>query len=462
MKTQIKQDSEELIESAKSTLMTEGVIWRQLLLFSIPLILGNLLQQMYNTADSIIVGQYVGSNALAAVSASTSLINLLIAFSQGAAVGAGVIVSQSLGARDREGVHTSVHTALAMSAVLGAALTVAGIALSGQLLVWMQTPAEVMGDAVLYLRIYCGGLLFNVMYNMLAGILNAVGNSKRSLLYLAAASVTNIVLDLVLVCLFHMGVAGAAIATVMSQVASCVLALRFLVRVPASYRVALGQIRIHRRDAARIVRVGLPTGIQNMVISFSNVLVQSSVNVFGTKAMAGWGAYMKIDGFNILPVSSFSMAATTFTGQNFGAGRLDRVKKGMWVTVVMNLVYTLVTGALLLLCSGPLLRLFNSDPEVVSVGAHAMRYFCPFYFLLGAMHALAGTVRGAGKSIPPMGILLFAMCIFRIFWIWIAVPLFHTIDGVFVLYPISWAIGLVLMALYTWKGRWLPAGDTGG
>lgn len=461
MQTEIKHEAERLADAAKTNLMIEGTIWKQLLLFSIPLILGNLLQQMYNTADSIIVGQSVGSNALAAVSASTSLINLLIAFSQGASVGAGVIVSQYLGARDREGVHSSVHTALAIAAILGLALTGAGIALSRQLLIWMQTPDEVMPDAVLYLRIYAGALLFNVMYNMLAGILNAVGNSKRSLIYLAAAAVTNIVLDLVLVCLFDMGVAGAAIATDMSQMASCVLALRFLIKVPASYRVSLEKIRICRRDAVRIIRVGLPTGIQNMVISFSNVLVQSSVNVFGTKAMAGWGAYMKIDGFNILPVTSLSMAATTFTGQNFGAGRLDRVKQGMWVTVLMNLVYTLATGALLLLFCKPLLQLFNADPEVISVGAHAMRYFCPFYFLLGVMHALAGTVRGAGKSIPPMANLLFAMCLFRIFWIQWIVPLFDTIDGVFMLYPVSWLIGLLLMALYAWRGHWLPSIQTG-
>ena len=220
MQTEIKHEAERLADAAKTNLMIEGTIWKQLLLFSIPLILGNLLQQMYNTADSIIVGQSVGSNALAAVSASTSLINLLIAFSQGASVGAGVIVSQYLGARDREGVHSSVHTALAIAAILGLALTGAGIALSRQLLIWMQTPDEVMPDAVLYLRIYAGALLFNVMYNMLAGILNAVGNSKRSLIYLAAAAVTNIVLDLVLVCLFDMGVAGAAIATDMSQMAS--------------------------------------------------------------------------------------------------------------------------------------------------------------------------------------------------------------------------------------------------
>ena len=450
------QKEENVVDAAKMNLMIEGSIWKRILLFSIPLILGNLLQQMYNTADSIIVGQYVGSNALAAVSASSALSNMLISFAQGTSVGAGVIIAQYLGARDRRGVHDSVHTALAISGILGVALTALGIGLSRTLLGWMSTPAEVMDDAVLYFRIYFGGLIFNVLYNMTAGILNAVGNSRRSLLYLAIASGTNIVLDLVLICGLNMGVAGAAIATDMSQLVSAILATLFLMRTDGSYRVRLADIRVNPREAKRIIRVGLPTGIQNMVISFSNVLVQSSVNVFGTKAMAGWGAYLKIDGFNILPVTSFSMAATTFTGQNFGAGRLDRVKKGMWVVIGMNLVYTLATGALLLTFSHPLLALFNGDPEVIAYGARAMRYFCPFYFLLGVMHAMAGTVRGAGKSVPPMAVLLFALCIFRIFWIQLAVPQIPSIDGVFMMYPISWAVGLVLMALYTWRGHWLP------
>lgn len=194
-------------------------------------------------------------------------------------------------------------------------------------------------------------------------------------------------------------------------------------------------------------------GIQNMVISFSNVLVQSSVNGFGAAAMAGFGAYMKIDGFNILPVMSFSMAVTTFTGQNYGAGKIDRVKKGMWVTLAMGFVYTVLTGVLLLTFADPLMRMFTKDAEVIAFGKQAMRYFCPFYFLLSIMHGLAGTVRGTGKSVPPMVILLTSLCLFRIIWIQFVLPLFSTIDGVFVLYPVSWAFGTVLMILYTWEGK---------
>lgn len=325
---------------SQNNLMTEGSIVKSLLLFALPLIFGNLLQQLYNTADSIIVGNFVGANALAAVGSSGSPIYLLIGFSQGLAVGAGVVVSQFLGAKDHREAQEAVHTSLAIAVIMGLLLTVGGIACGRALLVAMNTPAEVLGDAVTYIRIYFGGVLFSVVYNMTAGILNAAGNSRRSLIYLAWASVTNIVLDLVFIVIFRMGVAGAAIATDISQLVSCVLSLRFLIKSTDDCRVIPREIRLHKKMAARIIRVGLPTGIQNMVISFSNVLVQASVNSYGAAAMAGFAAYMKIDGFNILPVSSISMAATTFVGQNYGAGRLDRVKKGTWVTLAVGVVYT--------------------------------------------------------------------------------------------------------------------------
>ena len=280
----------------KTRLMTEGSIFKNLLLFAVPLILGNLLQQLYNTADSIIVGNFLGSNALAAVGSSGSPIFLLIGFSQGVAVGAGVVVAQYLGAKDREDAQIAVHTSLAIAAILGVVLTVGGILVCRSLLVWMNTPAEVLEDAVTYMRIYFGGVLFSVIYNMAAGILNAAGNSQRSLIYLGCASITNIILDLVLIAGLRMGVEGAAIATDISQLVSCILSLRFLMRVEDDYRVTLRKIRPDAKMSARIIRVGLPTGIQNMVISFSNVLVQSSVNGYGAVAMAGFAAYMKIDG----------------------------------------------------------------------------------------------------------------------------------------------------------------------
>lgn len=439
-----------------TNLMTQGSILKEILLFSIPLILGNLLQQMYNTVDSIIVGNAVGSGALAAVGSGTSLINLIIGFSQGVAVGAGVVISQFLGAENHTGVKKAVHTAITISAFMGVIVTLVGFFFSGTFLQWMGTPADVLADSTSYLRIYSLGLIFNVLYNMATGVLNAAGNSRRPLLYLGIASGTNIVLDIVFIAVLGMGVQGAALATDISQALSCLLALAYLVRVPAVYRVEPAQLRVDPKIAARIVRIGLPTGIQNMVISFSNVLVQSTVNQFGSKAMAGFTAYMKVDGFNILPVLSFGMALTTFTGQNYGAGKYDRVKKGTAVTLVMSVCYTIVTGVLLLTFQEQILRLFTNDAAVIGFGTLAMHYLCPFYWLLGIMYGLAGTVRGAGRSIPPMVILLFSLCVFRIFWVWIATPHFSSIDGIYMQYPITWVIGASLMALYTWKGKWMP------
>lgn len=442
-------------EQTKTTMMTEGSVVKNILFFSVPLILGNLLQQLYNTVDSIIVGNYVGSNALAAIGSSTSLVYLLIAFSQGVSVGAGVVISQRLGQKNKEGVQTSVHTALALAVILGIILTVGGILFSKEILLWMNTPEEVLTDAVTYLRLYSAGMVFNVVYNMAAGILNAAGNSKRSLGYLAIASVTNLILDLVFIVGMKTGIAGAAIATNIGQIVSCVLAIWFLVRTQTDYKVCLSKIKIHKATAGLIIKIGLPTGFQNMVISLSNILVQSSVNSFGANAMAGFGAYMKVDGFNVLPVTSFGMAATTFVGQNYGAGKLERVKKGMWMTLGIGILYTITTGVLLLTFSETIMQLFSHDPAVITYGQQAMRFFCPFYWVLSILHALSGTVRGTGKSMPPMIVLLISLCLFRVLWVQFVMPNIASIEGIFMLYPISWTIGSGLMILYTWKGQWL-------
>ena len=448
--------SEESVSVKKQELMTEGTIWKKILIFAVPLIIGNLLQQMYSTIDSIIVGHYVGKSALAAVGSSTSIINLLIAFSQGASVGAGVVISQYMGARDKKSVHSAVHTAAAVAVLLGLFLTLAGVLMSGRLLVWMQTPDDVINNSTLYLRVYSAGLVFNVVYNMATGIMNAAGNSKRPLIYLGAASVTNIVLDMLFIAVGGMGVEGAAIATDVSQAVSCMLAMIYLFRVDADYRISPKDMHINGHMLSKIIKIGLPTGIQSMVISLSNIIIQSSVNSFGSTQMAGFGAYMKVDGFNILPVLSISMAVTTYVGQNYGAGRIDRVKKGAAVTVVMGLIYTALTGILLLTFSEPIMRLFTDDTDIIAAGELAMKYFCPYYMLLSILNVLAGTVRGAGKSVPPMVILLFAMCVFRVLWIKLVLPHYNTIDVVYMVYPVSWVIGAALMALYTWKGKWLP------
>lgn len=446
-----------LAKNNKNTLlMTQGNIWKLLITFSIPLIIGNLLQQMYNTADSIIVGNFVGSNGLAAVGSGTALINLIIAFAQGASVGAGVVVSQYIGADKKDKIKISVHTSICISIILGLILSLLGIFASPSLLIMMKTPKVVLKSSILYLQIYCGGLIFNVIYNMATGILNAAGNSKKPLVYLAIASFTNIILDLLFIKIFKLGVMGAAIATDISQAISCILAIGYLLKVKSDYKLYIKDLKINKETAVKIIKIGLPTAIQNMVISFSNVLVQSSVNAYGATAMAGYAAYLKIDGFNILPVLSISMAVTTFTGQNVGANRLDRVKKGMYSSLIMVLVYTVFIGAVLLIFSHQVLGLFTHSAQVIMYGQLAMKYFCPYYFLLGILNVLAGTVRGTGKGIPPMIILLFSMCIFRILWIKIALPFYSSIDGVFILYPISWLVGAILMILYTKFGKWLP------
>ena len=434
--------------------MTEGSIGKKIIFFSIPLILGNLLQQLYSTADSIIVGNFVGSNALAAVGSSTALIGLLIAFSQGVSVGAGVVAAQYLGAKNRRDVQGSIHTAFALAAVLGIILTAGGIICSRPLLVWMNTPEEVLEDSVIYLQIYFGGLIFNVLYNMAAGILNAAGNSKRSLIYLAYASVTNIGLDLLLIGVFKMGVAGAAIATDASQLVSCILSMWYLTHVDADYRISLKKIGIDKRMAVRIAKIGLPTGIQNMVISFSNVLVQSSVNSFGAAAMAGFGAYMKIDGFNILPVLSFSMAVTTFTGQNYGAGKMDRVYKSIRVNVVISYIFTGAIIVILFVFCEPLYHMFTTDPKVIEIGVYMLRFLIPSYLLSVLLENLSGGLRGLGDVFWPTVFTFGGLFFVRLPWIMILTKIHHEVEVLLISYPLAWGGTLLcLIPYYFWRKK---------
>lgn len=442
------------ISNLEKNLMTSGSIWKTILIFSIPLIIGNLLQQTYNTIDSMIVGNFVGSSALAAVGSSTALINLLISFAQGIAVGSGIIVAQSLGSNARKDVRISIHTSMALALVLGLVISIMGYVFAPWLLEKMQTPSEVMPESIEYLRVFSLGLIFNVIYNMEAGILNAVGNSKRSLLYLSIASFTNVVLDFIFIKYLGMGVRGAAIATNISQFISALLALLFLLRVPEIYKVSLKKIKIHKDMALRIIKVGIPTAIQGTVISLSNVIMQSSVNVFGAMPMAGFGAFIKIDGFNILPVLSLSLAITTFAGQNYGAGKIDRVKKGMWTTLFMTIIYTIISGTMLYNFAPKVIALFTKEPDVIAAGVLATKFFCPFYFLLAIMHSLAGTVRGTGRTVPPMLIMILSLCVFRILAAKFVIPHYNTIENVYLLYPISWTIGAILMIGYTIKADW--------
>lgn len=440
--------------------MTEGSIWKNILFFSIPLILGNLFQQLYNTVDSIIVGNYIGSDALAAVGAGSSVINLLIGFCVGASAGAGIVISQFFGAQDKEGVQKAVHTTMAIAVAAGLILTAAGILLAPVILKAMGTPQEVFQSSVIYLQIFFGGVVFSVIYNMAAGILNAVGNSKRALVYLVIAAFSNIILDILFVVVMNMGIAGAALATAISQLLSCIFIVVFLVRSQEVYSLSIKKIRFYKGMISRILKIGLPTGIQNIVISFSNVIVQSSVNSFGAAAMAGFAAYVKIDGFNILPVLSFGMAASTFAGQNIGAKKYDRVKKGMYTSVAMGVAYTILTGTLLMCFAPQVIGVFTQNSTVVEYGSYIMKFFCPFYWLLGILQVLSGTIRGAGKTMETMLIFLASLCIFRVAWIWIAMTVKHHLGYVMAAYPLSWFLGAVLILVYAWKGKWLPKKST--
>ena len=440
----------------KQTMMTEGAIWKKILFFSIPLILGNLFQQLYNTVDSIIVGNFIGSNALAAVGSGGSFINLLIGFCVGASAGAGVVISQAYGAQDKERLYKAVHTTVAIAITAGIVVTIAGIVLAPVVHKVMGTPTEVYQDAVTYLRVYFWGMVFSVVYNMSAGILNAVGNSRRSLIYLMIAAFSNIFLDLFFVVVLKMGVVGVALATDISQFLSCVFIIGYLLKTNEIYKLKFKEIRFHRNLVTNIIKIGLPTGIQNIVIALSNVIIQSGINSFGAVVMAGFTSYVKIDGFNFLPVMSFSMAATTFTGQNIGAGKIDRVKKGMKVSLAMGMGYAMATGFLLYNIAPLAMGIFTQDLEVVECGVYLMKFFCPFYWILAFIHVMAGTIRGTGKTLPPMIIILVSLCLFRIVWIATVVPVIGELYGLIIVYPLSFVVGAILTILYSKFGKWLP------
>lgn len=440
----------------KTMLMTEGVIWKQFLLFSVPLLIGNLFQQLYNTVDSVVVGNFIGSEALAAVGSSNSLINLIIGMFLGIATGAGVIISQYYGAGDEQKLSWAVHTCIALSLIGGVALSILGVLASPLILKWMGTPEDVMEGSVVYLRIFFSGSLFNLLYNMTAGVLRAVGDSRRPLYYLAVSSAVNVVLDLVFVVGFQMGIAGAAWATIIAQAVSALLALVALMRTQDIYRVDLKKLKIDVRMMKRILAIGIPSGIQQSIISLSNVIVQSNINIYGSAAMAGYGASSKIDGFVTLPLQSFCIAATTFTGQNIGAKKKKRVIQGIFQGIAISLIYTLILSPILLWRSEDVLRIFGSDPAVLEYGKISMTILIPLYSVLSIHQILMGTLRGAGKTMVTMMIGLGNMCVLRMIYINGIVPFFHSFEAVMLCYPITWFSTMVMDILYCWKRKWLP------
>ena len=443
-------------DTNSKTLLTEGSIWKKMLAFAFPLFLGNLFQQFYNTADSLIVGNLIGSNALAAVSSSGSLIFLLVGFFNGLAVGAGVVIARYYGAREVKELQKAVHTTVGFGILCGFLLMVAGLVLAPRMLIWMKTPEEVLPESISYFRIYFLGSLGFVLYNNFVGILQSVGDSRHPLYYLIFSSIVNIVLDLLFVGVFRFGVGSVAAATAISQFASAALCLyRLTKKSPEEYRVLLRQIQLNPFMLRQIIRNGLPAGIQNSVISIANVFVQSNINSFGKVAMAGCGAYSKVEGFAALPVTCFSMALTTFISQNLGAKKYDRVKKGARFGILCGMTLTELIGIVIYVMIPVLISFFNNAPEVIAYGTKQAHIVTPFYFLMAYAHCTAGIMRGAGKSSVPMFVMLLCWCLLRVPYVSIAVHLNPIIDVVFWAYPITWTLSGILFFIYYRKADWI-------
>lgn len=435
--------------------MTSGSIWKKMVFFALPVLLGNLFQQMYNTVDSLIVGNFLGSSALAAVSSSGSLIFMLIGFLSGIASGAGVIVARRFGAGDREGLHKAVHTTVALGIVSGILMTVVGVLLSPQILRWMDTPESVMPGSVAYLQIYfCGSLGF-VMYNIFVGILQAVGDSRHPLYYLIVSSVVNLVLDIVFIGFVKTGVGGAALATVISQMVSAFLCLLQMVRSKEIYRLELKRIAFDGEMLKEIIRIGLPSGVQNSIIAFANVVVQSNINAFGEMAMAGYGAYTKVEGFGFLPITSFTMALTTFVGQNLGAKQYDRTRKGAKFGILVTVVLAELIGIVVFIFAPQMIAAFDATPEVIAFGIDKSRTAALFYCLLAYSHAIAAVMRGAGKAMVPMVVMMAFWCVVRVTFLSITVPLTHSIQMVYWVYPLTWALSALTFFYYYKKANWM-------
>ena len=440
--------------------MTTGSISRQMIFFALPLLLGNLFQQMYNTVDSLIVGNFLGSSALAAVSSSGSMISMLIGFLSGISSGAGVVVSRYFGAQDDKDVHRAVHTMVAFGLAAGALMTLVGVLLSPQILIWMGTPDSVIAESNAYLQIYfCGSLGF-VMYNIFVGILQAVGDSRHPLYYLMISSVINLVLDIVFITVFHSGVGGAALATVISQVFSAVLCFIQLLRTRDSYRLQVTSIRFDLKMLGQIIRMGLPSGVQNSIIAFANVIVQSNINAFGEVAMAGYGAYSKIEGFAFLPINSFTMAMTTFVGQNLGAGQKERTRKGSRFGILTTVILAELIGVVVFLLAPQLIAAFDATPEVVQFGVAKARTAALFYCLLAYSHSVASVLRGAGKAIVPMFVMMLCWCVIRVIFLSIMVPLTHSIQMVYVVYPLTWSLSSIFFFFYYRHANWTSLSHT--
>lgn len=439
----------------ESTDLINGKIWKAILWFSIPMLVGNLFQQLYNTVDSYVVGNFVSSGALAAVGQSTPIINTLVGFFTGLATGAGVVIAQYFGGNHLNKMKKAIHTSIALTLILCVLFTILGIGLSKQILILIGSPDSVMAPASLYLRIYFCGISFVCIYNMGSGILRAVGDSKTPLYYLIVASIINIILDFVFVLYFHMGVAGAGWATFIAQGVSALLVMIKLVFSKEIYKVEFKDISIDMPILKKIIEIGIPTALQQSIVSFSNVIVQSYINSFGANAVAGYTSYVKIDGFLQLPIQSFAMAITTFTGQNIGAHAIDRVKKGLRTTMAMTFGVTTIGVLIIYIFGEQLVGIFSSDPEVIKYGYLMARIFAAGYLTLPVIQIISGALRGVGLSNIPMYFMVGTFVFLRQIYLAIAVPLTHNIGIVFAGWPVTWVICMIGLLIYYFRVHWL-------
>ena len=443
----------------KMNSLTEGSIWKGMLLFALPIFLGNVFQQLYNAFDAWCVGFFINDDALAAVSSSGSLIFMMISFFQGLSMGAGVIIARAFGAKHDQEMRKAIHTAIAFGLVTGVALTVIGVALTPVILRWMGTPAEVLPQSISYFRYYFLGAIFVVMYNIFVGILHAVGDSRHPLYYLIISTFVNIVLDLLFVGALGMNVGAAAVATTISQGVSALLCFIHLLRIDSSYQVVLREIRFDKKSLADIIRYGFPSGVQNSVIALANVVVQSNINSFGKAAMAGCGSYSKLEGFAFLPVTCFTQALSTFVGQNLGAQRHDRVKKGVGFGIACSCLVAELVGILSYLLAPQLIGFFSDTQEAIDFGTRHMRTICLFYCLMAFSHCIAGIMRGAGKPTVPMFTMLLCWCVIRVSYITIAVKLVNRLTTVSWAYPITWTLSSIVFLIYFLKADWIHTFD---
>lgn len=438
--------------------LTEGVIWKQLLLFFFPIMLGSFFQQLYNTADTVIVGQFVGKEALAAVGATGQPIQLLVGFFVGISSGSTVIISQFFGAKRTQDIEKAIHTSVALSLAGGLLFMLIGLALSGPILLAMNTPADCFESALLYIRIYFLGMIPTFLYNMGTGILRALGDSKSPMYILIACCIVNILLDLLLVPVMKLGIFGAALATILSQLLSAVLVAISLIRKKSMFTFRFRKLNFAPNMLGRILLIGFPTGLQSATYSISNVVVQSGVNSFGTDMVAAWSAFSKMDSIFWMISGAFGIAVTTFVGQNFGAKNFDRIRKSVRISLSMEFAAA-AFSSLLFLAAGPyLLKIFTNDADVLACGMQLIHLLTPFYALFACIEIFSGAIRGVGEALYPMLVSIFGVCLFRVVWMLFILPLHHTIGMIAICYPVSWGITSVIFLIYYLRGNWLKRG----